>query len=100
MNRRADSETDRESVRRPVSTPTLSSAASGEDRTSADSCCPSAHAIRAAIEEARQAKEEGSSRVILFNLSGHGHFDMSAYDAYLAGKLATPVGAMQRVAAG
>ena len=38
--------------------------------------------------------------VILFNLSGHGHFDMSAYDAYLAGKLATPAGAMQRVAAG
>jgi len=47
----------------------------------------SAHAIRAVIAEAQQAKEEGSKRVILFNLSGHGHFDMSAYDAYLAGKL-------------
>jgi tryptophan synthase beta chain len=47
----------------------------------------SAHAIRAAIEEGRRAKEEGKKKVILFNLSGHGHFDMSAYDAYLSGKL-------------
>jgi tryptophan synthase beta chain len=47
----------------------------------------SAHAIRAAFEEALKAKEEGKERVILFNLSGHGHFDMGAYDAYLAGKL-------------
>lgn len=47
----------------------------------------SAHAIRATIDEALKAKEEGSSKVILFNLSGHGHFDMSAYDAYFAGKL-------------
>jgi tryptophan synthase beta chain len=47
----------------------------------------SAHAIRAAFEEAFKAKQEGKERVILFNLSGHGHFDMAAYDAYLAGKL-------------
>lgn len=47
----------------------------------------SAHAILAAIDEAKQAKEEGVSRTILFNLSGHGHFDMSAYDAFLNGKL-------------
>lgn len=47
----------------------------------------SAHAIRAAIDEALDAKERGESRVILFNLSGHGHFDLSAYEAYLAGKL-------------
>ena len=47
----------------------------------------SAHAIHAAIEEARKAREEGRSKVILFNLSGHGHFDMSAYDAYFSGKL-------------
>jgi tryptophan synthase beta chain len=45
------------------------------------------HAIRAAIEEALEAKEKGEERVILFNLSGHGHFDMQAYDDYLAGKL-------------
>jgi tryptophan synthase beta chain len=47
----------------------------------------SGHAVRAVFEEALQAKQEGKERVILFNLSGHGHFDMAAYDAYLAGKL-------------
>jgi tryptophan synthase beta chain len=47
----------------------------------------SAHAIRAAIDEALDAKEKGEQRVILFNLSGHGNFDMSAYQAYLDGKL-------------
>jgi len=47
----------------------------------------SAHAIRAAIDEALAAREAGERRVILFNLSGHGHFDLSAYDQYLAGKL-------------
>ncbi|HEY5902364.1 MAG TPA: TrpB-like pyridoxal phosphate-dependent enzyme, partial [Anaerolineales bacterium] len=47
----------------------------------------SAHAIRAAIDEALDAKAKGEKRVILFNLSGHGNFDMGAYEAYLAGKL-------------
>jgi tryptophan synthase beta chain len=47
----------------------------------------SAHAIKAAIVEALQAKKEGTKKVILFNLSGHGHFDMSAYDAFLSGHL-------------
>ena len=47
----------------------------------------SAHAIRAAIDEALDAKQKGDKRVILFNLSGHGHFDLAAYEAYLAGKL-------------
>jgi tryptophan synthase beta chain len=46
-----------------------------------------AHAIRAAIDEAEAAKESGEERVILIGLSGHGHFDMSAYEAYLAGDL-------------
>jgi tryptophan synthase beta chain len=45
------------------------------------------HAIRAAIDEALEAKAEGKPRVILFNLSGHGHFDLTAYESYLAGKL-------------
>jgi tryptophan synthase beta chain len=48
----------------------------------------SSHAIRAAIDEALQAKEEGRGRTILFNLSGHGLLDLQAYDDYLAGKLA------------
>ncbi len=47
----------------------------------------SSHAIRAAIDEAMTAKEEQKERVILFNLSGHGHMDMAAYDAYFAGEL-------------
>ncbi|MFO7319320.1 MAG: TrpB-like pyridoxal phosphate-dependent enzyme [Bacillota bacterium] len=47
----------------------------------------SAHAVQAAIEEALAAKEVGEPRTILFGLSGHGHFDLAAYDAYLAGKL-------------
>lgn len=47
----------------------------------------SAHAIRAAIDEALDAKAKGEKRVILFNLSGHGNFDMGAYEAYLDGKL-------------
>lgn len=46
------------------------------------------HAVRAAIDEALQAKQEGTSRAILFNLSGHGHFDMQAYTDYFAGNLA------------
>jgi tryptophan synthase beta chain len=47
----------------------------------------SAHAIRAAIDEALDAKQKGEKRVILFNLSGHGHFDLAAYQAYNAGQL-------------
>jgi tryptophan synthase beta chain len=47
----------------------------------------SAHAIRVAIDEALEAKKKGEKRVILFNLSGHGHFDMTAYQSYLAGEL-------------
>jgi tryptophan synthase beta chain len=47
----------------------------------------SAHAIRVAIDEALRCKKEGKKQAILFNLSGHGNFDMGAYEAYLAGKL-------------
>ena len=47
----------------------------------------SAHAIRAAMDEAIAAREEGRPRVIVFCLTGHGHFDMGAYENYLSGKL-------------
>jgi tryptophan synthase beta chain len=47
----------------------------------------SSHAIRGAIDEALLAKEEGREKVILFNLSGHGHVDMAAYDAYFNNEL-------------
>jgi tryptophan synthase beta chain len=45
------------------------------------------HAIRVAVEEALKAKEAGEARTILFGLSGHGNFDLSAYDSYLSGSL-------------
>jgi tryptophan synthase beta chain len=47
----------------------------------------SSHAIHGAVEAARTADEAGEERTILFNLSGHGHFDMAAYDKYFAGQL-------------
>ena len=45
------------------------------------------HAIRACIDEARHCKETGEPKTLFFNLSGHGHFDMAAYDSYFGGKL-------------
>jgi tryptophan synthase beta chain len=45
------------------------------------------HAIKATVDLALEAKEAGEERVILFNLCGHGHFDLSAYEQYLAGEL-------------
>ncbi|CAN5663064.1 TrpB-like pyridoxal phosphate-dependent enzyme [soil metagenome] len=45
------------------------------------------HAIRVAIDEALAARESGERRVILFNLSGHGHFDLAAYEAFVADRL-------------
>jgi tryptophan synthase beta chain len=45
------------------------------------------HAVKAAIDEALRCRENGSSKAILFNLCGHGHFDMQAYQDYFEGKL-------------
>ena len=45
------------------------------------------HAIAAAVREARKCTETGEPKTLLFNLSGHGHFDMSSYDRYFAGEL-------------
>jgi tryptophan synthase beta chain len=47
----------------------------------------SSHAIAMAIREAKQAKEEGKEKVIVFNLSGHGILDLSGYEKYFAGQL-------------
>ena len=47
----------------------------------------SAHAVRVAMDEALGCKRDGKRRTILFNLSGHGHFDLGAYEAYLGGRL-------------
>jgi len=45
------------------------------------------HAIRAVIDEALRCKESGEEQVIVFNFSGHGHFDLAAYEAFFAGQL-------------
>jgi len=47
----------------------------------------SAHAVKAVMDEALKCRETGESKVIAFNFSGHGHFDLGAYEAYLAGQL-------------
>jgi tryptophan synthase beta chain len=47
----------------------------------------SAHAIKCAIDKALECKKSGEKKTILFNLSGHGHFDMSAYDTYFSGNM-------------
>jgi tryptophan synthase beta chain len=63
----------------------------------------SSHAIRAAIDEALRCKEAGEAKTILFNLSGHGLFDLAAYDRYLADELEDfeyPVDAVQAALAG
>jgi tryptophan synthase beta chain len=43
--------------------------------------------VAAVVEEALRCREAGEARTILFNLCGHGHFDLSAYESYLAGRL-------------
>jgi tryptophan synthase beta chain len=45
------------------------------------------HAVKAAMDEALSAREAGEAKVIAFNASGHGHFDMGAYEKYFAGEL-------------
>lgn len=60
----------------------------------------SAHAVCGAIAEAGKADAEGGSKVILFNLSGHGHFDMAAYDAFADGILEDAEFAVDNVGAG
>ena len=49
------------------------------------------HAVKGAIDAAMNCKEKGEAKTILFNLCGHGHFDMAAYDDYFNGKLADDV---------
>jgi tryptophan synthase beta chain len=73
-----------------VAVPQLATFEAGVTFAKAEGIIPapeSAHAIRTAIDEALDAKAKGEKRVIVFNLSGHGNFDMSAYQAYLSGRL-------------
>jgi tryptophan synthase beta chain len=57
------------------------------------------HAVASAMMEAEKAKEAGEEKVIVFNLSGHGHFDMSAYQEYLEGSMADYEHPEERIAA-
>jgi len=69
-----------------IAVPQLSTFDAAVTFTRAEGILPapeSAHAIRGVIDEALDAKEKGEQRIILFNLSGHGHFDLGAYQAYL-----------------
>ena len=46
-----------------------------------------AHAISVVLDEAARCKEAGETKTIVFNLSGHGHFDLASYDRYLSGQM-------------
>jgi tryptophan synthase beta chain len=73
-----------------IATPQLETFAAGLQFARAEGILPAPeanHAVAGAIREALRCKAEGVRRVILFNLSGHGHFDMQAYADYFAGKL-------------
>jgi tryptophan synthase beta chain len=79
-----------EGLVRPVAYPQLECFQAAVDFAASEGIVPGpepSHAIRAVLEAARQAEEEGREKVILFNLSGHGHFDMQAYDDFLSGRL-------------
>ncbi|MBK8256624.1 MAG: TrpB-like pyridoxal phosphate-dependent enzyme [Polyangiaceae bacterium] len=70
--------------------PQLATFAAAVEFSKAEGILPapeSAHAVRVAIDEALECKKSGQKKVIVFNLSGHGHFDMMAYDAYHRGQL-------------
>ncbi len=74
----------------PLAVPQLATFEAGVQFARAEGIIPapeSCHAIRAAIDEALKAKVTGEEKVILFSLTGHGHFDMASYDKFFAGKL-------------
>jgi len=79
-----------EGIIEAVAVPQIATFEAGVQFAKAEGIIPapeSCHAIRAAIDEALRCKEAGEEKTIFFNLSGHGHFDMSAYDAFFSGKL-------------
>ncbi len=80
----------KEGVLEAVSVPQVATFAAGVQFARAEGIIPapeSNHAIRAVIDEALNCKKTGEPKVLFFNLSGHGHFDMASYDRFLAGKL-------------
>ena len=80
----------REGLVEAVAVPQLATFEAGVAFARAEGIIPapeSSHAIRAVIDEALECKRTGEAKTLLFNLSGHGHFDMAAYDKYFAGEL-------------
>jgi tryptophan synthase beta chain len=80
----------KEGLLEAVAVPQVATFAAGVQFARAEGIIPapeSNHAIRAVIDEALNCKKTGEPKTLFFNLSGHGHFDMAAYDRYLAGKL-------------
>lgn len=79
-----------EGIVEAVAVPQVATFEAGIAFTKAEGIIPapeSNHAIRAVMDEAIRCKEAGEEKTIFFNLSGHGHFDMSAYDRFLSGQL-------------
>ncbi|WP_028452868.1 TrpB-like pyridoxal phosphate-dependent enzyme [Chitinilyticum aquatile] len=73
-----------------VAVPQLATFEAGVTFARAEGIIPapeSCHAIRACLDEAQRCKEAGEAKVLFFNLSGHGHFDMASYDKYFSGQL-------------
>ena len=73
-----------------VAVPQLATFEAGVQFARAEGILPapeSNHAVRVAVDEALACKKSGEKKTILFNLSGHGHFDMAAYDKYFSGEL-------------
>ena len=73
-----------------VAVPQLATFEAGVQFARAEGIIPapeSCHAIRACIDEAMRCRESGEPKVLFFNLSGHGHFDMGSYDKYFSGQL-------------
>jgi len=80
----------REGLVEAVAVPQLATFEAGVQFARAEGIVPAPetnHVIRAVIDEALECKKTGEPRVLFFNLSGHGHFDMAAYDKYFAGEL-------------
>lgn len=72
-----------------IAVPQLATSQAGVTFARAEGIIPpeSNHAIAAYIDEALRCKESGEAKTLFFNLSGHGHFDMAAYDSHFSGKL-------------
>jgi tryptophan synthase beta chain len=80
----------KEGISEAIAVPQLATFEAGVQFARAEGIIPApetCHVIRAVIDEALRCKQSKEQKTLLFNFSGHGHFDMSAYDKYFAGEL-------------